>query len=78
MLRIQSSITCVYLPIEIAGWVVNGSLTELNLSGSWKLAEGKGPRSGAAPFIEVAIGPQHRGPTQHRGGPPPPAPAGSP
>lgn len=39
VLRIQSSITCVYLPLKVFGQVVNGSPTQLNLQGEWKLAE---------------------------------------
>ncbi|MGN6275090.1 MAG: hypothetical protein ACTHNP_04050 [Solirubrobacterales bacterium] len=40
LLRIQSSITCVYLSSKVSGQVVNGSPTQLNLQGEWKLAEG--------------------------------------
>lgn len=39
LLRIQSSITCVYLPSKVSGQVVNGSPSQLNLQGEWKLAE---------------------------------------
>jgi ABC-type phosphate transport system substrate-binding protein len=39
VLRIQSSITCIYLPSKVAGAVINGSPTQLNLEGQWKLAE---------------------------------------
>jgi ABC-type phosphate transport system substrate-binding protein len=39
VLRIQSSITCIYLPLKISGQVVNGSPTQLNLGGEWKLVE---------------------------------------
>jgi hypothetical protein len=39
LLRIQSSITCVYLPSKVSGAVVNGSPTQLNLEGQWKLVE---------------------------------------
>lgn len=42
VLRIQSSITCIYLPLEVSGQVVNGSPTQLNLGGEWKLAEEAG------------------------------------
>lgn len=39
-LTIQSNITCIYLPREVSGQVINGSPTQLNLSGEWKLFEG--------------------------------------
>jgi ABC-type phosphate transport system substrate-binding protein len=39
VLRIQSSITCIYLPLEVSGQVSNGSPTQLNLGGEWKLVE---------------------------------------
>jgi ABC-type phosphate transport system substrate-binding protein len=39
VLRIQSTITCIYLPLKVSGQVVNGSPTQLNLQGEWKLAE---------------------------------------
>jgi hypothetical protein len=39
ILRIQSSITCIYLPLKLSGQVINGSPTQLNLGGEWKLVE---------------------------------------
>ena len=39
LLRIQSSITCIYLPLKVSGQVSNGSPTQLSLGGEWKLAE---------------------------------------
>lgn len=39
VLRIQSSILCTYLPSKVFGRVVNGSPTQLDLEGQWKLAE---------------------------------------
>ena len=39
VLRIQSSITCIYVPLKVSGQVVNGSPTQLNLGGEWKLVE---------------------------------------
>jgi ABC-type phosphate transport system substrate-binding protein len=42
VLRIQSSITCIYLPLKVSGQVTNGSPTQLNLGGEWKLVEETG------------------------------------
>lgn len=42
ILRVQGSITCVYLPDKVFGRVVNGSPTQLDLEGQWKLAEEAG------------------------------------
>lgn len=39
LLRIQSSIACIYLPSKVSGQVFNGSPTQLNLEGQWKLVE---------------------------------------
>jgi ABC-type phosphate transport system substrate-binding protein len=39
ILRIQSSITCIYLPLKASGQVINGTPTQLNLGGEWKLVE---------------------------------------
>jgi ABC-type phosphate transport system substrate-binding protein len=39
ILRLQTSFTCIYLPSKVFGAVVNGSPTQLNLEGQWKLVE---------------------------------------
>lgn len=50
LLRIQSSITCVYLPLKVFGQVVNGSPSQLNLQGEWKLAE-ESPEGKCPPLL---------------------------